>query len=368
MRIAMLGHKTIPHGFGGTEAVVEALAVRFAQKGHEVTCYNRAEGQNPSVRTYRGVRLVTVPTVRVRGLAALSSSVFAAIRAAFGRYDVVHFHSEGPACMCFLPKLFGKKTVVTVHGLDHQRAKWGRLAGRYILRGEKNAVRYADTIIVLSRNVQRYFLEKYGRETVCIPNGTEPCAHREAAEIREKFGLTADGYILFLGRLVPEKGLEYLIRAFREIETDKQLIIAGSSSDTDAYTAEMQALAADDGRIRFIGWADGDCKQELFCNAYCYVLPSDLEGMPLSLLEAMACGCCCLCSDIPECAEVIGTDGVLFRHGDTDDLREKLQMLCAQPETVQAYRERALENAAQKLSWDAVADRTLACYTDGEVE
>ena len=171
MNIAMIGHKQVPSREGGIEVVVSELAYRMAEKGNSVTCFNRKGGKEPESRV--PYKTVTVPTVKKKGLAAASSSFFAAVRAVSGKFDVVHFHAEGPAFMCRIPKLAGKKVIVTVHGLDHRRAKWGRFASAYIKGGEKNAVKYADHIIVLSRNVQQYFLDTYARETVYIPNGIE---------------------------------------------------------------------------------------------------------------------------------------------------------------------------------------------------
>ena len=366
MKIAIFGHKSIPNGSGGVEVVVEELAVRLAARGHSVTCLNRKGESGEKLRHYRGVRIKELPTVRRRGLAAASSSVFGAICAAFGDYDVVHIHAEGPAFMCWLPKLLGKRTVVTVHGLDHQRAKWGRFASRYIMCGEKNAVRWADEIIVLSRNVQEYFKKTYGRETVYIPNGMSRRERAEADEIVTRWGLQKDGYILFLGRLVPEKCPELLIKAFANVKTDKKLVIAGGSSDTNDYVNKLHALAAGDDRIVFTGFVSGRPKEELFSNACFYVIPSSVEGMPLTLLEAVSCGCCCLTSDIPECAEVVGDCALSFPAGDGAALTAALQSLCDEPERVESYRrlsEKVLENG---LSWDEMTEKTLALYRGHE--
>lgn len=346
------------------EIVVGELSTRLRELGCEVTCYNRggryAGGGN--LREYRGVRLKTVPTIPLRGLAAMSSSVFASFFATVGRYDVVHIHAEGPAFMCWLPRLPGKRVIVTIHGLDHQRAKWGRLASAYILAGEKSAVKYADEIIVLSENIRGYFKDTYGRETVYIPNGVSRPEKRDAQVIHERFGLVKDGYILFLGRIVPEKGLKYLVEAFKNVNTDKRLVIAGGSGDTDDFVMELKERAKADSRILFTGFVQGQILEELYSNAYAYALPSDVEGMPLSLLEAMSYGNCCLVSDIPECAEVVEAHGVMFRRGDTDDLRKKLQMLCDQPETVGRYRQRAADYICGTYSWERTARKTLEAY------
>ncbi len=369
LRIAMLGHKRIPSREGGVEVVVGALSTGMVNLGHEVVCYNR-KGHHVSgkhfdtekLREYQGVVLKDVPTIQKKGLAAMTSSFFAAFRAAFGRYDVVHFHAEGPCAMLWLPKLFCKRCIATVHGLDHQRSKWGGFASKYILFGEKCAVKYADEIIVLSKNVQEYFLSTYNRETVFIPNGVSRPELFPADEISHKYLVNKDSYILYLGRLVPEKGVHYLIEAFKQLKTEKKLVIAGGSSDTSDYEQELRSFAKDDERIIFTGFVQGQILSELYSNAYVYVLPSDLEGMPLSLLEAMSYSNCCLTSDIPECAEVIEEQGVTFRKGDITNLKEKLQYLCKNPDAVMKYKEGSADFITAKYSWKNVIDRTLELY------
>ena len=375
LKIAMLGHKRIPSNEGGVEVVVEALCARMAALGHSVTCYNRAghhvsgaEHELPAGSVYRGIRLVTVPTLERKGFAAVISSFFAAVRSAFGSYDVVHIHAEGPAFFCWLPKLFGKRVIVTVHGLDWQREKWnGGIASKFIHLGERVAVRFADEIIVLSENVRQYFLDTYGRATRFIPNGVSAPTLESPRLIAEKWGLQKDGYILYLGRIVPEKGETYLIEAFKQVKTDKKLVIAGGSSDTERYLRQLQNLAAGDDRILFTGFVQGKLRDELYSNAYVYTLPSDLEGMPLSLLEAMSYGNCCLVSDIPECAEVVEDKAVLFRKSDVDNLRQKLQTLCDQPETASQYKANAAQFILNKYGWDDVVDKTLALYRGKQI-
>lgn len=369
LRIAMLGHKRIPSREGGVEIVVEELACRMAERGHSLTCYNRrghhvsgANFDSRKFKEYNGIKLKNVWTLDKKGLAAMSSSFFAAICAAFGRYDIVHFHAEGPCFMLWLPKLFGKRCIATIHGLDHMRAKWGKFASWYIRSGEKCAAKYADEIIVLSENVYKYFIDVYGRETVFIPNGVSAPVQYGAKEIAEKYSLEKDSYILFLGRLVPEKGIKYLIEAYKNLKTDKKLVIAGGSSDTKAYEEELRILSAENPDIIFTGFVQGRLLEELYSNAYIYVLPSDLEGMPLSLLEAMSYGNCCVTSDIPECAEVVGSYGVQFEKGNIDDLCDKLQSLCDEPEIVAEYKSKAAEYICKKYNWDDVTQRTLNLY------
>ncbi|WP_029232336.1 glycosyltransferase family 4 protein [Butyrivibrio sp. VCB2006] len=369
----MLGHKRIPSREGGVEVVVEELSVRMARLGHKVTCLNRSghhvagEEYDAYVgNIYKGVRLKNVPTINVKGFAAATSSFFGALIAAFGRADVVHFHAEGPCATMWIPKLLGKRCIATIHGLDHKRQKWGYFASRYIMKGERRAVRYADEIIVLSSSAQQYFKETYGRDTVLIPNGVNRPVTLQPEMIKEKYGIDRDGYILFLGRLVPEKGLEYLIKAFKDLNTNKKLVIAGGSSDSHEFEERMKDLALSDDRIIFTGFVQGRVLSELLSNCYLYVLPSDLEGMPLTLLEAMSYGQCCLVSDIPECLDFIGDKALTFHKSDVLDLKTKMQCLLANPGTVEAYRKEAADYVCEKYNWDRVVDETLALYQKTE--
>jgi glycosyltransferase involved in cell wall biosynthesis len=264
--------------------------------------------------------------------------------------------------MLWLPKLFGKRCVATIHGLDHQRAKWGAFARWYIMCGERMAAKKADEIIVLSKPVQEYFRKTYGRETRLIPNGVSAPMPRPADEITKQWGLAPRSYILFLARMVPEKGLKRLIEAFKEVKTDKRLVLAGGPSGSEAFYAEMKALAVDDPRVLFTGFVQGAPLEELFSNAYLFVLPSDLEGMPLALLEAMSYGNACLVSDIPECTDVAGDAALVFQRGVPGDLREKLQKACDHPESLEPLRAAAPERVHKRFDWDDVVRRTLLAY------
>lgn len=366
LNIAMLGHKHVLSREGGIEIVVNELATRMAARGHSVTCYDRhthhVSGDTPlDNRTeVGGVKIIPVWTIEKKGLAAMTSSLSAAWKAAWGKYDVVHIHAEGPAAMSWLPKIRGKRVIVTVHGLDWARAKWGGFATKYIKWGEKQAVKHADEIIVLSRGVQEYFQREYGRKTVFVPNGVNRPELREADEIKKLWNLEKDSYVLFLGRIVPEKGLRYLVEAWKGIKTDKKLVIAGGSSDTEAFMNELKGMAGND--VIFTGFQQGRVLEELYSNAYIYTLPSDLEGMPLSLLEAMSYGNCCLVSDIPECAEVVEDKAAVFKHSDVIELRNTLQELLDIPERVEQYKKNAADFICQKYNWDDVVDRTIEVY------
>ena len=356
----------MPSREGGIEVVVEELSTRMVKLGHSVTCFNRrgkhvSGGEIKKLKEYKGVKIKEVFTIERKGFAAITSSLFAILSASFSNFDVIHIHAEGPAFFSFIPHLLHKKVVVTIHGLDWDRAKWSGFARRIIKQGEKNAVKYADEINVLSQGVKEYFLKEYGRETKFIPNGVNRPEIREVDEIK-KWGLEKDNYVLYLGRIVPEKGEHYLVEAWKKIESTKKLVIAGGISDTAGYGKELQGLAAGDDRIIFTGFVQGRVLEELYSNAYIYCLPSDLEGMPLSLLEAMSYGNCCLVSDIAECVEVVEDKGVVFRRGDTGDLKEKLEWLLGNIEEVEKYKNESAEFSCNKYNWDDVVEKTMRVY------
>ena len=369
MRIAMIGHKRYGSREGGVEVVVTELARRMAALGHEVTCYDRSgadvmtgDAADRRERVVDGVRLVPVKTVDKKGLAALSSSYFATLAAIKERPDVIHYHAEGPCVPLPLAKRAGIRTVATIHGLDWQRAKWGKLASTYIKMGERAAATKADGLIVLSKSAQSYFEDAYGRTATFIPNGIEAKQPRPVNQIRERWGLDEGSYLLYLGRLVPEKRPELLIEAFRGLDTDKRLVIAGGGSDTSGYEASLREAAQGDPRILFTGFVSGGPLEELYSNCYAYVLPSDVEGMPMSLLEAMAHGRCCVTSDIPECADVLAGKGVTFEKGCVRSLRSALQDLLADNERTTALGAAAKSHVEKTYNWDSVVERTLELY------
>lgn len=369
LNIAMIGHKRVPSREGGVEVVVEELSTRMVKLGHRVVCFNRRgkhiSGQNFGVKNineYKGVEIKTVFTIDKKGLAAVSSSFFAILKACFRNFDIVHIHAEGPAFWSFLLKIFGKRVIVTVHGLDHKRAKWGGFASWYIRQGEKHAVKYADEIIVLSKEVKKYFKDMYNRDTNFIPNGVNKPILRDDILIRDRFKINKDEYILYLGRIVPEKGIQYLIEAFKVINTNKKLVIAGGSSDTKSFMYQLKNLAKEDKRIIFTDFVEGEILKELYSNAYVYVLPSELEGMPLSLLEAMSYGNCCLVSNISECKDVVEDKAVIFEKSNVEDLKNKLQGLIDNRSLVEYYKKSASEFICEKYNWDDVVRKTLEVY------
>lgn len=366
----MVGHKRVPSREGGIEVVVEELAARMVMHGHSVTCYNRTghhvSGKEYDIEhldEYRGIRLKRVPTIDRKGLAAVTSSFFGCLAAAFGPYDVVHIHAEGPAMFSWLPRLTGKRVVLTVHGLDWARDKWKGSFGSWYIHTAKRPASGSPTRSSSSITAHKSIF----RTPTTAPPAISPTASTlwplAAPDIiREKYGLEKDSYILYLGRMVPEKGCHYLVDAFKKLHTDKKLVIAGGSSDTHWYIDQLKEQAGGDDRIIFTGFVDGALREELYSNAYLFVLPSDLEGMPLCLLEAMSYSNCVITSDIEECYNVIHDNGIVFRKGDVDDLAQKLIYALEHPNAVRMFKWLAAEYVCTRFPWDKIVVETLKLY------
>ena len=324
MKIAMIGHKDFPSRSGGVEVVVLELATRLAARGEDVTVYNRGKQKGHNRYRALGVNVVRSFTFRKQSLNAMVYSFTATFHALFQSYDVIHYHAIGPSVPLLLAHLCGKKTVATIHGLNWKVDKWNSFASMYMKLGEKIAARYADEVVTLSEEMHRYFLDTYGRDTALVKNAVSPVPETGDALLRETFHLQKDGYLLYLGRISPEKGPQDLIAAFKQTNLPYRLVIAGEIPDND-FGHEVHALIGDDQRILPVGFVQGEMMNALYCNCRVYVLPSHTEGQALTLLEAMSCGANCLVSDIPENTTVLGSHGTAFAMGNVEDLARKLE-------------------------------------------
>ena len=358
MKIAMIGHKRIPGRGGGVEVVVEELSTRLASLGASVTAYNRRVKGQRSTPEYRRVRLVDIPTPDSRQLNAVVYSYLATIRALVDGVDIIHYHALGPAASLWLAKLFGKKVVVTVHGLNYKTPKWKGFGAKYIKFGERLTMRRADEVIVLSHSMQEYFRSEYGRECVYIPNGLSMPDEVDDDSVLDRFGLRGRDFLLCVSRLVPGKGLEILVDAFKGLDTDALLVIAGDSDHVDEFKRALKERAAGDPRILFAGMLGKDDLCVLYANARLFVFPSEAEGMPMALLEAMWFNCPCLVSDIPENTEVMGGHGWTFRTGNEDDLRRSLSALIDR----WPVREDTRTLITEIHEWRKIADDTMCIY------
>ena len=370
MKIAMIGHKAIPSTRGGIETVLTNICPLMVESGNEVVCYNRTtdrpekEFEKDMVNgEYKGVKLKKARTLKIKGISAMLASFSAAIACSFSKCDIVHFHAEGPSAAMVIPKFFGKKCVATVHGLDWQREKWGGgFASKYIKHGEKTLVKRADAVIVLSESARQYFEQTYGRKTVVIPNGISRPRLLSDDIIKEKYGLCRKSYICMVARLTKEKGAHYLIEAYKRLDTDKKLVICGDTSDTDDYVAQLKSMAGDNKNIIFTGFISGDTLGQIYSNSYAVCLPSDLEGMSISLLEALSYSNAVLCSDIPENTSVCGNAALTFKKGNVDDLAQKLDFLLKNPKAAEKLRGNSAKYVLSRFSWQNTAELTTELY------
>jgi glycosyltransferase involved in cell wall biosynthesis len=360
MKIAMIGQKGVPATYGGIERNVEEVGSRLAKMGHEVTVYCRLYYTKRG-GSYHGMRLIRLPSINTKHLDTATHCLVATWDSLLRDYDIVQFHALGPSVFARIPRLSGARTVVMVHGLDWQREKWGPTASWILKKCEYPAVHFPDRTVVVSNTLQRYFLEKFHRETVVIPNGTKAPVNRPPSQIR-KYGLEHGNYVLFVGRLVPEKGVHFLTEAFSKIDTDLKLVLAGGSSFSDSYVSQLRSHEGN--RVIFLDYVYGDVLEELWSNAYMVVQPSTMEGLSISLLEALSYGRCVLVSDIPENVEVVGDCSPSFRTQDVGDLTKKLGALLGSRELVQDYERKCRDHVSRKFSWDTIAEGIEKLYLE----
>jgi glycosyltransferase involved in cell wall biosynthesis len=372
VKIAFIGLKGLPTTWTGIEFHIDRLGRCLIAAGHEVAAYVRPYYTDAGLKEHAGIRLIRLPTIRSKHLDASLHSLLASVDALFRGFDVIHYHCIGPGFFSFIPRVFGMKVVCTVHRLDWQAEKWGPVA-RWLLRlGEWVTVRAAHRLIVVSEDLQEYFRKTYRRESTYIPNGIDPVQRRRPREITERWGLVGGDYGLFVGRLSPEKKVDWLIKAFRSLDRPScdgkplKLVIAGGYNATEPHVEELRKLAAGDRRIIFTGFVTGSLKEELFSNAAVFVLPSSIEGMPIVLLEAKSYGACCLVSDIAPHRSLVrdGVDGRLFAASELDDLTAKLRELLDDGESREQFSRTNLEHVVTRVSWDAVVNRTAAVYRE----
>jgi glycosyltransferase involved in cell wall biosynthesis len=344
LRVAFIGGRGVISKYSGIESYYEEVGKRLVAMGHEVTVYCRNHF-TPDLAEHNGMKLVRLPTVRSKHLETVIHTSLSTLHALFS----------------FLPRLLGVKTAVTVQGLDWQRRKWGRLASAVLRFGEKASVHFPNGTMVVSRALQTRYREQHGVEAFYVPNGGMLRERKEPRTILE-WGLQPAGYVLYLGRFSPEKGCHLLVEAFEQLETDTKLVMAGGSSYCDEYSRELSTHASD--RIRMLEWVSGETLDELLTNAMIFVLPSDLEGLSLALLDAMGAGLCVLTSDVPENREVVDGAGFTFQRGNATDLADRLRFLIANP----AIRESAGRTARKRIEdhyqWQKIAEDIEGAYLE----
>lgn len=344
--------------YSGIETYYEEVGQRLARLGHEVTVYCRTYF-TPVLAEHLGMRIVRLPTMRSKYLDTLVHSLLSTIHVVCSDCEIVHYHAQGSAAFSFLPRLFGKKSVVTIQGLDWKRKKWGKIASALLRIAEQAALRFPNATVVVSKTLQEHYRQQYEAETLYVPNGTK-IRHKSNIGTTAKWELKPGEYILYLGRLSPEKNCHLLIEAYERVTPDVKLVFAGGSSYTDPYVERLRSH--ENERIRFLDWVSGQEFDELLTNAMLFVLPSDLEGLSLALLDAMAAGVCVLVSDIAENREVVRGAGFTFRAGDVDDLARMLWLLISNSELRKAAGQSAAKRVRETYLWDPIVKRTEEIY------
>ncbi len=366
MNIAMIGQKSIAtgaEGVGGVDRHAEEIAVRLVKMGHHVTVYARARYLPKRPKTFKGVVMHYVASIPTKRLEAITSTFFSTVHAIRQGFDVIHYHGVGQATLAWIPRLFARKStvIVTFHARDQFHGKWGLFARMYLAFGERAAVWFSHYCITVSHILQVYCRNEFGIEAVYIPNGATGHVVKSSKHI-EKFGIEPKKYLVNVGRLVPQKGLHFLIEAFRKIDTDLQLVFVGAPSFTDEYYTRLREMAKGDGRIQFLGFQKGETLAELYSNAFLFVHASEAEGLPLVVLEAMSYGVASLVSDIPENLEAMHGTGFRFKSGDVADLRRKLRELIASPDLARERGEEARAIIDVNFNWDMIAEHTEGVY------
>jgi glycosyltransferase involved in cell wall biosynthesis len=350
----------VPANFGGSDTAVEEIGARLASLGLDVVVYCRAHNSTTPARDYRGMKRVVLPSLNTSSTDTLTHSLLATLHMRLtNSADVMHFHGMGNALLLPLFWLSGKRTVITIDGPDWERPKWGRLARLALRLSARVAARWADHLIIDNRLAVAYFRRHLGVEGSHIPYGADPVKPISSAYLDE-VGLEPGKYVLFVGALVPDKGPDVLIDAYRRVATDLPLVVVGDSPFLPEYRERLRAAA--DSRVRFLGYVFGDHYRQLLANAYAYVHPPRNEGTSPALLQALAYGSCVVVNSLPEALAAIGDAGLPYRLNDPADLARQIERIIADPALADDLRRRARAHAEREYSWDSVAAQHEAVY------
>lgn len=355
MKIAMLGTRGIPASYSGFETCVEELGRRLVERGHQVTVYCRSHHIKIKEPIYRGMRLVRLPSIQNKYLDTIVHAFLSSLHAAFQEFDITLYFIAGNSLVTFIPRLAGKKVVLNVDGLDWQREKWPTLAKKYIQFAEYLATIFPDAVVTDSRVIQDYYHKTYGKGSTYIAYGAD-VERAPSGEYLQRYGLRERGYILFVGRLVPENCAHHLVEAFEGLETDLKCVIVGDAPYAEAYIASLKS--AENPKIIFTGYLFGQGYRELSSHAYLFVETSAVGGTHPALLEAMAFGNCVIVNDTPQNLEVMGGADLAYDGSlGAPSLRQQLERLISNPALVEDYQRRALERVRKHYSWDRVTDQ-----------
>lgn len=364
MKVAFIGQKGIPAAGGGVERYVEDVAVRLAALGHEAVVYTRSYYTPSDLKDYKGVTLKSLPSLRTKHLDAISHTFFSVIHACFSNVDVIHFQSIGPALLAWIPKILRPsiKIVSTLQSRDYEHLKWGSFARLMLKLGERSMCRFSDQLIVVTENMREYIRVMYNLPASVIPNGANLYERITTTDHIKLFGLESNSYIVAISRLVRHKGLNYLVEAYKQMKTDKKLVIVGSGSFTDEYVTELKELAGDHPNILFTGSQTGGVLAELYSQAALFVQPSESEGLSLALLEAMSRQAPVLVSDIPANTEAVQDGGFIFENKNIQDLKGKIEWILSHPKEANEKASRARQIIEEQYNWETIVQEIEKTY------
>jgi len=356
-KIAFVGLKGIPAKYGGVEKHVEELGARLAKKGHNIICYTRWNYNNFN-GIYKGMKVISTPAIPEKHTEMISHTFFSLLNLMDKNVDIIHIHSVDPAILSFIPRM-NAKVVVTSHGQAYRRQKWGKIAKKLSMMAERSFVLFPNKRVAVSKTLKKYYRNKYNCDATYIPNGIDIQSVNGSSSLG-KLGLAKNEYFLFVGRIIPTKGCDTLVEAYMKVNTDKKLVFAGGSSYSDEYFERLRQKA--NKQTIFLGYRYGEELTQLYANAYCFVMPSEIEGLAITLLEAMSFEKCVIYSDIPENAEAADGVGIPFRNKDIDDLAEKMRFALANPELCQELGIKARERVKKEYNWDNIVSQTEEVY------
>jgi len=358
LKIAMIGSRGLPIIYGGIERHVAEVSTRLARFGHDVTVFGRRPYSRNAV--IDGVKVRAIPAIHTKNLETATNSFLSTINACMGDFDIIHFHGVGPSIFSLFPWALRKKAVATIHAPDYRQSKWGPVARYFLKAGERNALRFCRASITVSKTMFNQLKNEAEYPIYYIPNGAtikSPVALEEA----KKFGIEPGKYILAVGRFIAEKGFLTLIDAFLELDSELKLVIAGGSSFEHDYARKLKRRSND--RVIFTGYASGELLDELYSNCLFYCLTSTLEGLPISLIEAMSFGKPVVASDIEESLEVAEGTAVIFKRGDKEDLARAMRyMLSLSPEEREKLGNLGREKVRNRYNWDRIAEEIEGVY------
>lgn len=353
MKIAIMGIRGIPAQYGGFETFAEELSTRLVQRGHEVTVYGRSNNIKHDGQTYRGVRLVILPTIRHKYFDTVAHTFLCVLHSLTQKYDAILICNSANAIFSWIPRLKGMPVALNVDGLEWKRAKWNALGKAFYRLSEWLATFCVNEVVTDAREVERYYLERFEKKSIYIPYGA-PVERVGTDEVLRRFNLQPKQYVLYVSRFEPENNPHRVVKAFEKVKTDFKLVMVGDAPYNGRFIQELKSTK--DPRIIFTGYVFGQGYRELQSNAFLYIQGTEVGGTHPALLEGMGHGNCILANDVPEHREVLCDAGFFFKTGHNGDLRDKMQYLLDNPQLVEQVGRKALARIREHYTWDCITE------------